>query len=89
MRARRFAFCAELTVRFHRPARPEEELVVTGELAANRRGKILEAKASVANGAGDFLAEAAGKYIPIKTAGLSPMLGELVGEWRWLLDDTE
>ena len=89
VRARRFAFCAELTVRFHRPARPEEELVVTGELAANRRGKIFEAKASVANGAGDFLAEAAGKYIPIKTAGLLPLLGELVGEWRWLLDDAE
>jgi uncharacterized protein (TIGR00369 family) len=83
---RRFAFCAEMSVRYLRPARPGEELRVTGELVADRRGKIFEAKAGAANNSGDILAEARGKYMPIKNPDLPPMLGELVGEWRWLLD---
>ena len=75
-----------MNVRFLRPAKPRTELVVTGELVANRRGKLFEAKASVANATGQVLAEAAGKYVPIKNPDLPPMVGELVGDWQWLLD---
>lgn len=86
VQTRRFAFCAEMSVRYLRSAKPEEELVVAGELVSNRRGKIFEAKARVANAAGEVLAEATGKYMPIKNPDLPPMLGELVGDWQWLLD---
>jgi acyl-coenzyme A thioesterase PaaI-like protein len=89
VQTRQFAFFAEMTVRFRRSARPQEELVVTGELVANRRGKIFEAKASVANATGDVLAEATGKYMPIKNPDLPPMIGELVGDWQWLLDEAK
>jgi uncharacterized protein (TIGR00369 family) len=89
VRTRRFAFCADLNVRFLQSARPGEELLVTGELVANRRDRIYEAKASVANAQGRVLTEAAGKYMPIPAAALPPMLGELIGDWQWLLDDAK
>lgn len=89
VRTRRFAFCAEMNVRFTRSAKPGQELVVIGELAANRRGKVFEAKASVMGPRGEILAEATGKYMPIKTPDLPPMLGELIGDWRWLLDEAK
>lgn len=89
VQTRQFAFCVEMNVRFIRSARPGRELVVTGVLVTNRRGRLFEAKASVATAAGDVLAEATGKYMPIKKPDLSPMLGELVGDWQWLLDDAK
>src|SRR5262245_42245024 len=36
---RRFAFCAELNVRFLKPANPGVEILATAELTANRRDK--------------------------------------------------
>ena len=87
VRARRFAFGAEMSVRYRQRALPGTELVVTGELVNNRRNKIFEAKASVANAAGQVLAEATGRYVPIKAGDLSPMVDELIGDWRWLLDE--
>jgi len=86
VQTRRFAFCAEMNVRFRRPAAPLEALIITGELAANRHGKVFEAQARAATGAGEVLVEATGKYMPIKNPDLPPMLGELVGDWQWLLD---
>jgi len=85
VQTRRFAFCAELNVRFLQPVRPDEEVIATGELAANRKNRILEAKASLRNRAGQVLAEATGKYLPIKSGDLSEMVTDLVGDARWLL----
>jgi acyl-coenzyme A thioesterase PaaI-like protein len=85
VQARRFAFSAQMSTRFLRPARPHEPLTVTGELVVNRRGKIFEAKACVTNAAGEVLAEASGKYLPIKDMDLPPMRADLVGDWEWLL----
>jgi len=87
VQARRFTFCADLNVRYRRRAQPGEELVVMGELAANRRNKTFEAKARVTNAAGEVVAEASGRYVPIKADDLRPMAGDLIGEWRWLLED--
>src|SRR6267154_5285639 len=42
VQTKRFAFCAEINVRFLSPARPGEELIATGKLATNRRNKIYE-----------------------------------------------
>ena len=46
VRTRRFAYCAELTVRFLLPARPGDELLVVGELTADRRGNCSKRKLS-------------------------------------------
>ena len=76
---RRFAYCAELTVRFQRPAQPDQELAVSAELVADRRGKIFEARAELRTAAGDTVATATGKYLPIPAAEVTGMLAELIG----------
>ncbi len=78
--ARRFAYCAEMTVRFQRPARPGEELTVTAELTTNRRGKLFEAKSELRAPNGEVIATATGKYLPIPEAEAAGMLTELVGD---------
>lgn len=81
VRTGRFAFSAEMTVRYHRPARPGERLELSGELVANRRDRIFEARATLCNARNELLAEATGKYMPIPATALPPMLEELSGPW--------
>lgn len=78
--ARRFAYCAEMTVRFLQPAKPDEELMVSAELVANRRNKIFEARGDLRNSAGEIVATASGKYLPVPADQLPPMLAELIGD---------
>jgi uncharacterized protein (TIGR00369 family) len=85
-RAGHFAFCADLNVRFVRPVRPGEEVVATGELANNRRGRIFEARAELKNQAGDVLASASGKYLPIEPAQLAEMAPDLVGDLQGIVE---
>ena len=89
VQTRQFAFCAEMSVRFRRSAKPQDALLVTGELVANRHGKVFDAKASVTNAGGEILAEATGKYMPIRNPDLPSMLGELVGDWQWVLNEAK
>lgn len=77
---RRFAYCAEMTVRFQQPAKPDAELLVTAELVANRRNKIFEAKAELRDAAGQLVATATGKYLPVPADELPAMLTELIGD---------
>ena len=81
---RRFAFCAELNVRFLRPMPPGGEVLVSGELVANRKGRIFEAKATAGDTNGMEFANATGKYLPMKTADLSQMATDFVGGEGWL-----
>jgi uncharacterized protein (TIGR00369 family) len=84
--ARQFAFCAEMTTRFHHPAQPGEMLQVEAELVANRRGKIFEARALVRNAAGQLAATATGKYMPIRAADLAELQRDVVGDLGWVLN---
>jgi len=86
VQTRRFAFCAELNVRFVNSLAPGEEVIVTGEMAANRKERVFEAKASACNAAGLTLAEATGKYLPVKAEDLSEMATDFVGDADWLLE---
>jgi len=79
-----FAFCAELTVRFLNPVRPDDEIVATGELLANRKNRIFEAKGVLANASGQPYAEATGKYLPIPKSDLTGMMTDLIGDTSWL-----
>jgi uncharacterized protein (TIGR00369 family) len=85
VRTKQFAFCAELNVRFLKPVRPEEEVVAMGELAANRRGKIFEARAELKDAAGTVYATATGKYLPIKASETATMVTDFVGDATWVL----
>lgn len=81
---KRFAFCAELNVRFLKPARPGAEVLATAELTANRRDKIFEAKAELQDQSGQIIASATGKYLPIKEAELAQMAEDMVDPPAWV-----
>ena len=76
VRTKRFAYCAELNVRFLQPARPHEELMVVAELVDNRRNKLFQAKAELQNPRGAVHAAATGKYLPIKEDNLVEILND-------------
>lgn len=76
----KFAYCAELNVRFQRPLRPGEEVLATAELTANRKNKIFEAKGELRDPSGQTIASSTGKYLPIKEADLAGMMDDFVGE---------
>lgn len=85
VRTKKFGFCAEMTIRFQRPAVPGAELLVEAKLIADRRGKIFEAQAEVRNQQGEVLASATGKYMPIRDADFAALQEDMVGESRWIL----
>lgn len=85
VQTKKFGFCAEMNIRFQRPAVPGGELLAEAELVADRRGKIFEAKAEVRNEQGEILASATGKYMPIRDADLMALQDDLVGDPGWLL----
>jgi uncharacterized protein (TIGR00369 family) len=85
VQTRRFAVCAELVVRFLKPVRPNQELQLTAELVDNRRGRIFVAEAQIRDSAGQVLATASGKYLPIQEAQAAELATDLVGEAEWLL----
>ena len=78
VRMGRFAFCAEIRVRFVKPVRPGDDTVATGALVADRRGRIFELRADLRNPAGDVLASVEGKYLPIDQTEVSGMMDDIV-----------
>jgi len=83
VQAKKFAYCAELTVRFLHPVRPGEELIVSGQLVNNRRGRIFEAKSELRDQSRKILATGAGKYLPVRLADTTGMATDLVCPPDW------
>ena len=86
VRTKRFAFCAELNVRFTQSLRPNQTAIASAELVTNRKNRLFEAKAELRNEAGDVLATATGKYLPIKTEDATEMASDFVGDPKWLFE---
>jgi acyl-coenzyme A thioesterase PaaI-like protein len=82
----RFAFCAELSVRFVHPLQPGQTVWLRAELAANRRDRIFEARSEMRSEAGELLATATGKYLPIQKKDLAGMATDLVGDTGGLFE---
>jgi uncharacterized protein (TIGR00369 family) len=82
---RRFAYCADLSVRFANPARPNQSLVASAELISNRRNKIFEARGELHDSSGVLIATATGKYLPIKNADLNEMARDFVDDPTWVI----
>ena len=76
VRTKRFAYCAELAVRFFKPVRPGSDFTVVGEVAAVRRGKLFETKAELRDSSEEIHAAATGKYLPIRGDVLGAMLSD-------------
>jgi uncharacterized protein (TIGR00369 family) len=89
VRTKQFGFCAELNVRFVHPLSPGQSVTVMAELSANRRGRIFEAKGELRDSSERVLANATGKYIPLKGVQLSEMARDFVGSWEWMLEPGE
>lgn len=86
VQTKQFAFCAELNVRYVKPARPDFGATAAAELVENRRNKIFLAKAELRDHAGELLASATGKYLPVKDADASEMAADFVGDPRWVFE---
>ena len=86
VQTKRFAFCAELNVRFHNPVAPGMAANAIAELAANRKNKIFEAKANLSNDSGLILATATGKYIPVREMDAREMARDFVEDPAWLFE---
>jgi uncharacterized protein (TIGR00369 family) len=84
VQARRFAFCAELNVRFQRPVRPAQEMWATAKLVENRRDKIFIAEAQLREAAGGVCASATGKYMPIPETQTADLAEDFLGDANWL-----
>jgi uncharacterized protein (TIGR00369 family) len=82
VRTKKFAFCAEMTVRFLHPLKPGDEMLLVGELLQDRR-KLFEAKGEVKDLAGKVYANSMGKYLPIKEADAAEMATDFVGNLKW------
>src|SRR5258708_4004934 len=89
VQAKRFAFCAELNVRFLNPVVPGAEVTATAELAANRKNRIFEAKANLSDQTGLVLATATGKYIPVKEMDAREMATDFVEDPTWVFETDE
>ena len=85
VRTGRFAYCAELNVRFLQPVRPGIEVVATGELVANRRDRLFTARGELRSGAETMHALASGKYLPSATPLLEGMFDDFVENPRPVL----
>lgn len=84
VQTRRFAFCAELNARFRNAVRPNEEVIAVGELVANRRDKLFEARSEMTNAQGLVVATATGKYLPIDPATVTDMATDFVEDPSWV-----
>ncbi len=87
--AKRFAYCAELNVRYLLPVRPHQQLVARAEFVANRRGRLFEAKAEMKDHTGTVLATATGKYLPLKDTDAAGMAGDFVDDLNWVLESDQ
>jgi len=85
VQSRRFAYCAELNVRYLLPVRPDQPLVATAELVTNRRGRLFEAKAELKDQNGTILATSTGKYLPLKDTDAAEMATDFLGDLASLL----
>lgn len=70
---KRFAYCAELNVRFVRPVSPGIDVIARGKLVENKRGRLYFAEAQILGADGDLMAEAHGKFLPLPESGQKAM----------------
>jgi uncharacterized protein (TIGR00369 family) len=84
VRTKQFSFCAELNVRFSRPARPGDELRVVAEWVNERRGRLFEARGEIRDPQDQVVASATGKYFAIKPADSAALLEDVIGDTSFL-----
>ena len=79
VRTRQFSYCAEMTVRYLLPVRPESSIVAEAELVENKRGRLFLASGALKLEDGVTLCSSIGKYIPVKGADASMWMDDFEG----------
>lgn len=80
VQTQRFAFCAEMTVRYLQHVHPGIELWAEAELTNNRRNRVFETQGFLRDAEKTVFASATGKYIPIKDDETKKLLEEFENE---------
>ena len=83
---KKFAFCAEMNVRFLKPTRPRNDLLAKAELVSNRKDKLFEARAELKTQSGEVLATATGKYFAVRNTEAVAMASDFVDDAAWLFE---
>ena len=78
IQTQRFAYCAELTVRYANPVRPGEDLLLVAGPIVNRKNRLFEASGELRDSSDAVLASATGKYIPIKQTDMALLMADFV-----------
>jgi acyl-coenzyme A thioesterase PaaI-like protein len=79
--ARKFSYCAELTVRFRKPVLPGHDVLAQAELTEDKRGRLFLARGVLRDPSGpDVYAEATGKYVPMDSEGTRFMGEDFIEE---------
>src|SRR5436190_9152499 len=78
VQTRRFAYCAELNVRFLQPLKPGDPAFLSAQLVTNRKNRIFDAEGSLKTEAGVMLATSTGKYLPIGEAAAAKLAEDFV-----------
>jgi acyl-coenzyme A thioesterase PaaI-like protein len=80
---KRFAFCAELNIRYRHPLRPGARYTAMAELTVNRRDKVFEARGELSDALGVVCAVSSGKYIPVPAEQAAAMSADFVTVPDW------
>lgn len=83
---RQFTYCAELTVRFRRPVRPEQPVVARARMTENRKGRLFLAEGSLFGPDGEVCCEATGKYIPLPPHLSEQMFSDFAEDPKVIVD---
>lgn len=77
----KFAYSAEMTIRYHNILEPGDLAECTGALVENRRNRIFKTSA-VIHSKGRDIASSEGKYIPLKDFTLDGLKQEFGDGWK-------
>ena len=75
----KFAYCAELNIRYNLPIRPEQPVIATAEMVENKR-RLFLAQGEVRDEQNQLLASGTGKYVPIKDMDYAALLSDFEGK---------
>ncbi len=79
VRAKRFCFSAEMTVRYLGPIEIGAHILARGEMLENKRHRIFVTKGELLNSSGTVLASATAKYMPIHSLDPALLLADFEG----------
>ena len=76
---KQFSYCAEMTVRYLAPGRPDVVIIGEAEMTENKRGKLFLARGELKYDDGTVIATSTGKYMPVRGVDMKPWMEDFEG----------